>query len=293
MASAREQSDVAIRERIIALLEARGPMLSVETLGREVFCFRTVPVAFVRQMLRRLFADDPRLVLRDDDRVELRPASSADAPHAWGDGSEISENPSLEEAEYVVLDVETTGLRPTADRVIEVAAFRVATSGGRARILEEFVTLVNPERPIPPTIVRLTGITPPMVARAPRFPEIADPLMAFIGSRVLVAHNARFDLGFLEAELQRARARRLSHPHLCTLALSRRLFPELPNHRLPTLAHYLGIEMETWHRARSDAWATARLFLRLLNPLLERGVCTLSEAMRFQAARRDANRSRR
>jgi DNA polymerase-3 subunit alpha (Gram-positive type) len=278
MAGADGRGDVAIRERILALVEARGA-LSLEALAREVFCFRTVPKAFVRRLMQRLFADDPRLVLREDDRVELR--------------SDDCRSRSLEEGEYVVVDVETTGLRPTADRVIEVAAFRIVGSDGRARVREEFVTLVNPERPLPPPIVRLTGITPPMVARAPRFREIAPELRAFVGARVLVAHNARFDLGFLDVELERAGQRRLEHPYLCTLALSRRLFPELPNHRLPTVARHLGIEMDAWHRARSDAWTTAHLFARMLESLEERGVRTLSDAVRFQAARCDFGRSRR
>lgn len=289
MTAAHAPSDVAIRERILALLKARGRAIPLHVFGREVFCFRTVPAAFMRQMMRRLFADDPHLILRDDDWVELRPpASPQDAlpPEACADCS-------LEETEYVVLDVETTGLRPTANRVIEVAAFRVAARDGRTRILDEFVTLVNPEQPLPPTIVRLTGITPAMVARAPRFCEIADQLLAFVGSRVLVAHNARFDLAFLDAEFQRACALSLRPPHLCTLALSRRLFPELPNHRLPTVAQYMGLEMPTWHRARSDAWTTAHLFLRLLTPLQERGVYTLSDAMRFQAMRRNPKCIRR
>lgn len=272
-------SDVAIRERIVTFLEMQGRLASLEALGREVFRFRNPPMVFLREMLRRLFADDPRLVLRDDDWMELRP--------------DERESRALQENEYVVVDVETTGLRPMADRVIEVAAFRVAGNGGRARILEEFVTLVNPERVLPSTIIHLTGITPEMVARAPRFREIADELMAFLGSRVLVAHNARFDLAFLDAELQRACEARLAHPHLCTLALSRRLFPELPNHRLPTVAQYMGIPMDVWHRARSDAWTTARLFLRLLDPLQERGVRTLSDALRFQASHRSAVRSQR
>jgi len=272
MAMAGVLSDVAIRDRIVTFLETQGRSASLEALGRDVFRFRNPPVAFLREMLRRLFADDPHLILREDDRVELRSEEGEDRP--------------LEESEFIVLDVETTGLHPIGDRVIEIAAFRVAGGNGRMRLQEEFVTLVNPGRPLPPTIVHLTGITPEMVARAPRFEEIVDELVAFLGPRVLVAHNARFDLAFLNAELQRTRHKRLGHPRLCTLALSRRLFPELPNYRLPTVARYLGIEMERWHRARSDAWATARLFLRLLDPLAERGVRTLSEALCFQASRR-------
>ncbi len=272
MAMAGVLSDVKIRDRIVTFLETQGRSAPLEALGREVFRFWNPPVAFLREMLCRLFADDPHLVLREDGWVELR--------------SEEGEDRALEESEFIVLDVETTGLHPTEDRLIEIAAFRVAGGGGRLRLQEELVTLVNPGRPLPPTIVRLTGITPEMVARAPRFEEILEELVAFLGPRVLVAHNARFDLAFLNAELQRARHKRLGHPRLCTLALSRRLFPELPNHQLPTVARYMGIEMEQWHRARADAWATARLFLRLLDPLAERGVRTLSDALCFQASRR-------
>ena len=264
-------NDVAIRHRIVALLDAHGRAGSLATLGREVFGFRQVPVAVLRELFHRLFPHDPHLILRDDDMVELRPDERALRP--------------LEENEYVVVDVETTGMRPSADRVIEVAAVRLARSDGRLRIVEEFATLVNPERALPPGIVRLTGITDGMVARAPRFEEIAEEVAVVLGPRVLVAHNVRFDLAFLNAEFQRAFARRLGNPHLCTLAVSRRLFPELPNHRLPTVARYLGVEMERWHRARTDAWATAQLFLRLLDHLEERGVRTLSEIARLHTTR--------
>jgi len=270
MVRAQWPSDVAIRERILALLEARGQAVSLVTLGREVFRFRDPPVPFLRQIMHRLFHDDPRLILRDDDVVELRPDRREFQP--------------LEESEYVVLDVETTGMRPLSDRVIEVAAIRLACSGGRVRPVAEFATLVNPERRLPPTITRLTGIAEEMVAHAPRFADVADELAAFLGPCVLVAHNARFDLAFLNAEFGRVYERRLDNPQLCTLALSRRLFPELPNHRLPTLARYMGVDLDRWHRACSDAWATARIFLRLLEQLEERGLRTLSEALRFQRA---------
>ncbi len=271
MARTPELGDVAIRERIKAFVQARGGSVSLAALGREVFCFRNPHVPFLRQLLRRLFASDPQLILRENDRLELVP-----------DGGKSR---ALAESEYVVVDVETTGSRAEVDRVIEVAAFRVVTQGERAHIVEEFVTLVNPERALPPAIVRLTGITEAMLVRAPRFREIAWPLRAFLGSRVLVAHNARFDVAFLNAELQRAGGSPLDDPLLCTLALSRRLFPELPNHRLPTVARHVGVRMNVWHRARSDAWATAHIFLHVLERLRERGVRTLSEALRFQQGR--------
>jgi DNA polymerase-3 subunit epsilon len=279
MVTVQWPSDVAIRERILALLEAQQDQaVPLVTLGREVFRFQNPPLPLLRQIMHRLFHDDPRLILRDDDVVELRPDESVLRP--------------LEESEYVVVDVETTGMRPLSDRVIEVAAIRLTNSGGRVHPVAEFATLVNPEQGLPPTITRLTGITEEMVARAPRFADIADELAAFLGPRVLVAHNARFDLAFLNAEFGRVYERHVGNPQLCTLALSRRLFPELPNHRLPTLARYMGVDLDRWHRASSDAWATARIFLRLLEQLDARGLRTLSEALRFQRARLRTARAR-
>ncbi len=164
---------------------------------------------------------------------------------------------------FVVLDVETTGGSPGTDRLTEIGAVRL--QGGRTE--GTFGTLVNPGRAIPPSITVLTGITESMVVRAPRIESVLPSLLEFIGDAVVVGHNVRFDLGFLEAALERSGRPALRPRSVCTLALARRLLrDEVPNCRLGTLAERLRLPHRPSHRALEDALATADL----LHVLLER-----------------------
>ena len=124
------------------------------------------------------------------------------------------------QAPLAIVDVETTGADPSTDRVTEIA---VLQSDG-ARLTEQWSTLVNPGVPVPGTIQALTGITQDMVDAAPRFAQIADELYERLAGRVFVAHNARFDYGFLRREFDRAGIKYLAKT-LCTVRLSRRLYP--------------------------------------------------------------------
>lgn len=162
------------------------------------------------------------------------------------------------EQDYVVVDIETTGSDPARHRVTEVGAVRVR--GGR--IIAEWSSLVNPERRIPAFISDLTGITDAMVAKAPRFAEVASELHDFIGGAVFVAHRARFDHGFLKTEFERCGIS-FGGPVLCTVVESRRHFPGLPSHGLATLSKHFGISLDSHHRALCDARATAEIFLRI------------------------------
>jgi DNA polymerase-3 subunit epsilon len=175
----------------------------------------------------------------------------------------------LRDEEWVVVDVETTGGTPTrGHRVTEVAAVRV--SGGR--IADSYCTLVNPERPIPRMITSLTGISNEMVARQPRFAEVAHEVSQAVRGCVFVAHNAGFDWRFLSHELNQATGMTLSGRQLCTVRLSRRLLPQLPSRSLDGLAMWFGLEIESRHRALDDAVATAKVLLRLIDMLEDQGV---------------------
>jgi DNA polymerase-3 subunit epsilon len=150
----------------------------------------------------------------------------------------------------VILDVETTGANPVYDRVTEVGLIEVE----RGRSVGEWSTLVNPGTRIPPAIQALTGITDDMVALAPAFAEIAEHLFARLEGKLLVAHNARFDYGFLRNEFRRA-GLRYSSRVLCTVKLSRRLFPRESRHNLDALMARHGLACESRHRALGDARA--------------------------------------
>ncbi len=163
----------------------------------------------------------------------------------------------LLDAPLAIVDLETTGADPASDRITEVAVLTVDDAGRVA----EWSTLVNPGSPIPGTIQMLTGITNEMVAAAPRFDRIAAELFERLQGRVFVAHNARFDYGFLRRELGRT-GHRFTAKTLCTVRLSRRLYPAEPHHNLDSLIARHNIACRARHRAAGDADAVWQ-FLRI------------------------------
>ena len=153
--------------------------------------------------------------------------------------------------------------------------------------MEEFQTLVNPEMPIPRFITELTGISDDMVCDAPLFKEIAHEFLSFIGDSILVAHNSGFDMRFLNSEIGRVYPDyRMANPCLCTVQLSRKLLPNILNHKLKTVAEHYSIDLVNHHRASADAYATAHIFVNLLAKLRTRGVNDLA------AVRKMGSRSR-
>jgi DNA polymerase-3 subunit epsilon len=156
------------------------------------------------------------------------------------------------------LDVETTGADPRHDRITEVGLLLVDDG----RLTQEWSTLVNPERDIPAGIETLTGITGAMVEEAPLFADIAPALTARLNGRLLVAHNARFDCAFLRNEFRRAGVSFDTHA-LCSVRLSRELFPEERQHNLDALIERFGLPCETRHRALPDARLVYRFALEM------------------------------
>jgi DNA polymerase-3 subunit epsilon len=163
------------------------------------------------------------------------------------------------------VDLETTGTRAAADRVTEIGIIRVdADPGGNAPRVTEWQSLVDPGVPIPPAIVALTGISDAMVAGAPSFSSVAREVVALLDDCVFVAHNARFDYGFLKHEFARLE-RSFSARVLCTVKLSRRMFPEAQGHGLDALITRHRIPVTDRHRALGDAraiWAFVQLLYR-------------------------------
>ncbi len=166
--------------------------------------------------------------------------------------------------DVVVLDFETTGLAAArTDRAIEIGAVRVV--GGR--LGERFSELMNPGFPVSSFITGFTGITNAMLAAAPPCEEVMVRFADFLGDSCVVAHNASFDMSFLEAELRRV-GRWHDPPVACTMKLARRLITDSCNHRLGTLVAHCCLENDgTFHRALADADMTARLWLHLLGIL--------------------------
>ncbi len=157
---------------------------------------------------------------------------------------------------YAVIDVETTGGTAGNDRVTEIGLVKLQYG----REITRYSTLINPQRRIPPFISRLTGITDAMVTTAPAFADIAADLWQQLQGCIFVAHNVRFDYGFIRAEFARC-GYQLQLPQLCTVVESRRYFPGLASYSLGNLAAHFGLELKQHHRALADAAATAELLL--------------------------------
>ncbi len=182
----------------------------------------------------------------------------------------------LREVTFCVIDLETTGGSPTDCAITEVGAVKLR--GGEC--LGTFQTLVDPGCAIPPTITVLTGITDAMVCRAPRIDAVLPALMEFVGGAVVVGHNVRFDLSFLQAALERHGWPALRNQRVDTVALARRLLvDEVPNHRLGTLADRLRLDHRPNHRALDDALATGDLLHVLLERAAALGVTGLDDLL--------------
>ena len=160
---------------------------------------------------------------------------------------------------FAIVDIETTGGNSVRNKITEVAIY---IHDGE-KIIDEFVTLVNPECPIAPFIVNLTGISNEMVCEAPKFYEIAKQIVTLTDGAVFVAHNAQFDYGFIRQEFK-SLGFNYSRDYLCTVKLSRKLLPGFASYSLGTLCQNLGISITNRHRASGDAIATVKLFEMIL-----------------------------
>ncbi|MCL6438658.1 MAG: DEDD exonuclease domain-containing protein [Rubrobacteraceae bacterium] len=249
---------------LYGFLRSRGAV-TPEEIARE---FLAIPDANgeARGLVERLVAGDGRFTWDEQGMLEVVDLASL----------------GLDEAEYVVFDLETTGSPAREGGITEIGAVRLR--GGR--IVEEFASLANPGHSIDPFVVRLTGITDEMVRGAPPAGEVASRFEGFAEGAVLVGHNVRFDCAFVEAAIGRT----LSNPALDTLRLARLLVPGLRRYRLASLADHFGIEQRPNHRALADASATAGVFLRLLPLLDEMGVTTVGEAASLRRGRRRSKR---
>ena len=174
---------------------------------------------------------------------------------------------------YVVFDVETTGLSVVNNTIIELAGVKMKNG----EIIGRYETFVNPHEPIPLNIQQLTSITDDMVKDAPELDQAIREFVEFVGDAVLVAHNAKFDMGFLQASCKQVGAPPVNNPFLDTLELARFLYPTMRNHRLNTLADKFNVSLENHHRAVDDSEATGYVFFAMLKEVLEREITNLAD----------------
>lgn len=178
-------------------------------------------------------------------------------------GKPIVENPindQIEETEFVVFDLETTGLNPVQNEIIEIGAVKIKNG----EIIDEFSSLIKPDQKISGKITEITGIDNNMVEDAPPFDKVFSSFVDFIDGCPLVAHNMEFDYSFIRKPLNEYK-KQSEVTLIDTLTLARAVLPELKNHKLATLVNYYDISLDNHHRALDDSKATAFLFTELLN----------------------------
>ncbi|SES68404.1 DNA polymerase III catalytic subunit, PolC type [Natronincola peptidivorans] len=189
---------------------------------------------------------------------------------------EISNDSYSLEDEYIVFDIETTGLSNATDKITEIGAIKIRNR----QVIDKFSSLINPKIPIPEKITQITGINNEMVENAPTIEEVLPKFLDFIGTSCVVAHNAAFDVGFI-----RVNANELGHefinPVVDTLKLSRILLSHLKRHKLNTIAKELNVTLENHHRAVDDAKATAEIFMKFIDLMKDKDIHTLQDINQF------------
>lgn len=176
----------------------------------------------------------------------------------------------------IVLDLETTGISAYRDRITEIAAVKLH----QGQIVDEFHTMVNPGYPIPRHITRITGITDDMVQDAPSIDQVLPHLKEFLGSHIIVAHNAGFDFNFLRYNFLMHQDHKLENRTLCTLKLANRLL-DIPKRRLSDCCEYFEVTNEQAHRAMSDVLATTQVLTNMVDLLQQANISTTQKIVEF------------
>ena len=161
------------------------------------------------------------------------------------------------ETKFVAIDVETKRLNPLYNEIIEISAIKYEG----AKKLDTFSTLIKPKKEVSSTITNLTGITNKMLEDAPTIEKVMPELIEFIGDNPIVAHNANFDYSFLQNNSNKSFT---NNKVIDTVAISRKMLPNLPNHKLNTVARYIGIQEEGYHRAEFDCECCAKIYMKYL-----------------------------
>jgi len=249
-------------DELFALLEQAGEALDHREVWPHLFPVAGCPPALARALVDDIVRNDERFVWESDVHVGLA---------AWR-----ATRRDLSEVVFTVVDLETTGATPGFAKITEIGAVRV--EGGEQTAT--FSSLVDPGVAIPAMITKLTGIDDATVAGAPPIARVLPRFVEFAEGSVLVAHNARFDLGFLDYELGVLSRQSFQRPVLDTLRLARRLCPQ-QRCSLAALAERFDTAVKPGHRALRDAQATAELLVLFLSRLEEQGMTTLEEVARF------------
>lgn len=178
---------------------------------------------------------------------------------------------------HIVLDIETTGLSHYINNITEIAALKFENN----KLIDKFHTLINPEQRIPHFITNLTGIDNEMVKYSPKIHEVLPALKEFLGEDVIVAHNAGFDVGFLNHNFKKHLKCELNNNCICTVRLANRIPLSIENRKLKTLCNYFNINNESEHRAMGDTKATAELLNKFQKILEKNKINSIDEIVNF------------
>lgn len=253
------QLSLTLADDLYDLLLLRGEPVDFFEAAQRLLALRASPENLCRQVMDTLVTGDRRFCWWSPSTIGL---------FDWR-----LNDPDLAEVAFVVVDLETTGTRPGEGKITEIGAVRIEG----LREVASFETLVNPLRPMHRKVIEITGITPQMVLGAPRIEKVMPHFLDFLQDAVVVAHNAAFDLSFLNYELTRLKGRRLGEGAIDTVNLARCVAPGLDNYKLGTVSAALGSPVASCHRALADAQATAHVFLTLVGRAQERGITRLNE----------------
>jgi DNA polymerase III subunit epsilon len=260
--SARQPTNATAREKLYAFLRERPGGADADELAGLLFRGVGSDPEVTARLIAGLLAADPNF--RHDPATRLWSIREAGA---W--------RVPLDDAPFVVVDLETTGGRVTPGAIIEIGAYRMR---GR-RILEPFQSLVRPAMPVPRFISHLTSITNEMLEDAPPIEKVLPAFREFVDSAVIVAHNAQFDRSFLDLEFRRWFGIGLLNPVLCTVRMARRLLPSLKRRRLDLLAEHFGLSTQGRHRGLGDARMAAELFSIMLEIVARMGLDRLDRLL--------------
>ncbi|MGH7933850.1 MAG: exonuclease domain-containing protein [Candidatus Binataceae bacterium] len=264
------------REKLYNFLEARPAGADARELTGLLFSGAGSDPEIGARVIHGLLGTDPNFVFDCESRLwSLRKSACLKLP--------------LDQARYVVVDLETTGGRAAAGAIIEIGAYRME---GR-RIGASFQSLVRPWMPIPRFITGLTSISNDMVCAAPPIEAVLPAFRDFLGDDVMVAHNAAFDHSFLDFEFRRLFGIGLTNPVLCTIRLARRLLPSVKRRRLDLLADHFGLSTEGRHRGLGDARMAAELLSIFIEIATQMGLGRLDRLIDFQHRGRAGRRIER
>ena len=252
-------NDSVLTNAVYELLKRVEHPLSAFEIAKEVISIENLPSDLADKMIY--------IILKNDSRFRQN------RKNKWMLSDRFLETKKIANLDYIVLDVEIVG-HARSPHMIEIAAFHLRD----LKIVNEFCTYINPGRAIIPKVLpNLTGevgriINTETLQKAPTFEQIIPDFFKFIGNKILVAHNAHFDLRMINLELRRLGHQKLVNHTIDTLKISRKMIRGVDTQKLPNLAYYFGVPMEEHHLAREDAKVLAKIFINLIGLLEEKNI---------------------